>query len=323
MPLPPRLRRILRIAGVSLASLLAAFCVVPYLIPLPGPAPVGAEALAPAGGRFLTVDGTRTFVVEAGPKEGRAVVLIHGFGGSTFSFRKNVAPLAAAGFHVATFDLRGFGLSDKKWEADYSHPAQADFVVEVMKELGIARASFVGHSLGGNVVAHVAERHPEVVEKAVFVAPVFFAEKAPGDGRWLLRFPPARRWARILIRRKLAPPGSGRTLRTGFADPSLVTKDVIEGYAAPRRMKDWDLALLGMARDTSASVLTRPLGGIRFPVLIVWGDKDAWVPLARGEPRIKKELPGAEWFIVPDAGHLVLEERPEAVDARLVEFFRR
>lgn len=322
MPLPSRLRKFLRIAGISLAVLLGAFCVVPYLIPLPGDAPVAAEALAPPGGRFLTVAGTRTFVVEAGPKEGQAVVLVHGFGGSTFSYRKNVAPLGEAGFHVVTFDLPGSGLSDKTWEADYSHPVQADFVVAVMKELGIAKATVVGHSLGGNIVAHVAERHPEVVEKLVFVAPVFFEGKAPGAGRWILRFPPARRWAQIIVRRKLKPPGSGRTLRTAFGDPSLVTNDVIEGYAAPRRMKDWELALLGMARDTSRSVLARPLAEIRVPVLIVWGDRDAWVPIARGEP-LRKELPQAEWFVLPGAGHLVLEERSEAVNARLVEFLRR
>ncbi|MGE5346294.1 MAG: alpha/beta fold hydrolase, partial [Acidithiobacillales bacterium] len=251
MPFPPRLRRFLRIAGITFATLFAAFCVVPYLIPLPGGPPVAAEALAPPGGRFLTVGGTRTFLVEAGPKNGPAVVLVHGFGGSTFSFRKNVTPLAEAGFHVAAFDLPGSGLSDKRWDADYSHPAQADFVVAVMKELGIAKATLVAHSLGANIAAHVALRHPEAVQKLVFIAPVFFDRTAPGSGRWLLRFPPARRWARILVRRKLQPPGSGRTLRTGYGDPSLVTPDVIEGYAAPRRMKDWDLALLGMARDTS------------------------------------------------------------------------
>ena len=83
-------------------------------------------------------------------------------------------------------------------------------------------------------------------------------------------------------------------------------------------MKDWELALLGMARDTSKSVLARPLAEIRVPVLIVWGDRDAWVPIARSAP-LRNELPQAEWFVVPGAGHLVLEERPEAVDARLVE----
>ena len=321
MPLPPRLRKFLRIAGISLAVLIAAFCVVPYLIPLPGPAPVSAESLAPAGGRFLTIAGTRTFLVEAGPKDGPAVVLVHGFGGSTFSWRRNVGPIAAAGFHVVAFDLPGSGLSDKTWDADYSHQAQADFVVAAMKELGIARATLVGHSLGGNIVAHVAERHPEVVAKIVFVAPVFFEGKAPGAGRWLLRFPPVRRWAQIIVRRKLRPPGSGRTLRTGFGDPSLVTNEVIEGYAAPRRMKDWELALLGMARDAPKSALARPLAEIRVPVLIVWGDRDAWVPIARGEP-LRKELPQAEWFVVPGAGHLVLEERPGDFNARLIAFLR-
>lgn len=321
MPLPPRFRKLLRISGISLAALFAAFCVVPYLIPLPGDAPVAAEALAPPGGRFLTIAGTRTFLVEEGPKDGPAVVLVHGFGGSTFSWRKNVGPIATAGFHVVAFDLPGFGLSDKKWDADYSHPAAADFVVAAMTELEIRRAALVGHSLGGNIVAHVAERHPEVVERLVFVAPVFFEGKAPGAGRWLLRFPPVRRWAQIIVRRQLKPPGSGRTLRTGFGDPSLVTKEVIEGYAAPRRMKDWELALLGMARDTSKSVLARSLKEIRVPVLIVWGDRDTWVPIARGEP-LRKELPQAEWFVLPGAGHLVLEERPDDFVARLIEFLK-
>jgi len=322
MPVPPRLRRFLRIAGISLVALFAAFCVVPYLIPLPGEPPVAAEALAPPGGRFLTVAGTRTFLVEAGPKDGPAVVLVHGFGGSTFSYRKNVSPLGEAGFHVVAFDLPGSGLSEKRWDADYSHPAQADFIVAVLSELGIRRGAFVAHSLGANIAVHVLERHPEAVEKLVFVAPVFFEGKAPGTGRWLLRIPPVRRWAQIFLRRTLRPPGSGRTLRSAFGDPSLVTREVIEGYAAPRRMKGWELALLGMARDTPASALTRPLAEIRVPVLIVWGDHDKWVPMASGS-RLRNELPGAEWFVVPGAGHLVLEERPRAVDARIVEFLGR
>ncbi len=321
MPLPPRLRRFLRIAGISVAVLLAALCVVPYLIPLPGPAPVAAESLAPPGGRFLTIAGTRTFLVEEGPRDGPAVVLVHGFGGSTFSWRKNVTPLAEAGFHVVALDLPGFGLSDKRWDADYTHPAAADFVVAAMRELGIRRATLVGHSLGGNVVALLAERHPEAVEKIVFVAPVLFEGKAPGAGRWILRFPPARRWARIVVRWRLKPPGSGRTLRGAFGDPSLVTRDVIEGYAAPRRLPDWDLALLGMARDMSKNALARPLAEIRVPVLIVWGDRDAWVPLSRGG-RLRQELPGAGWFVVPGAGHLVLEERPGDVNSRLIRFLR-
>jgi pimeloyl-ACP methyl ester carboxylesterase len=319
--MPPRRRKLLRAAGATVLSLFVGLSVVPWLLPLPGPAPVAAESLAPPGGRFVTIAGTRTFLVEEGPAEGPAVVLVHGFGGSTFSWRKNVAPLAAAGFHVVAVDLPGFGLSDKRWEADYSHPAAADFVVAVMSRLGIRRATLVGHSMGGDVVAHVAERHPDAVERIVFVAPVFFEGKAPGGSATLLRYPPLRRWARIVVRWKLRPPGTGNTLRTAFADPSLVTPEVIEGYAAPRRLADWDLALLGMARDLSRSALPRPLSTLRVPVLIVWGDRDTWVPLSRGE-RLRKELPAAEWFVVEGAGHLVLEEKPAAVDERLIAFLR-
>jgi pimeloyl-ACP methyl ester carboxylesterase len=100
-----------------------------------------------------------------------------------------------------------------------------------------------------------------------------------------------------------------------------VTEEVIEGYAAPRRLKDWELALLGMARDSSKNALARPLAEIRVPVLIVWGDRDTWVPLARGE-RLRKELPRAGWLVVPGAGHLVLEERPADVDAALIAFLK-
>lgn len=315
----PRLRKFLRVTGISLALLVATLSAAPYLIPLPGPDPVTAESLAPPGGRFETVAGSRTFLVEEGPKDGPAVVLVHGFGGSSFSFRKNVAPLAASGLHVVTFDLPGFGLSDKRWDADYSHPAAADFVVAVMTRLGIPRATLVGHSMGGNVIAHVAERHPEAVERMVFVAPSLFEGKAPGAGAFLLRYPPLRRWARIVVRWKLRPPGSGNTLRTAFGDPALVTPEVVEGYAAPRRLADWDLALLGMARDLPRCGLTRPLSALRVPVLVVWGDRDTWVPLSRGG-KLRTELPGAEWFIVPGAGHLVLEEKPSEVDARLIGF---
>jgi alpha-beta hydrolase superfamily lysophospholipase len=59
----------------------------PYLIPLPAQPELAPEDVAPPGGRFVSADGVRTFVVEAGDERAPAVVLIHGFGGSTFSWR--------------------------------------------------------------------------------------------------------------------------------------------------------------------------------------------------------------------------------------------
>jgi pimeloyl-ACP methyl ester carboxylesterase len=109
-----------------------------------------------------------TFVQESGPTDGPAVVLVHGFGGSTFNWRYTLPALAEAGYRAVALDLMGFGLSDKSFDQDDSHAAQADFVADVMTALDIQRATLVGHSMGGNVIAHFALKYPERVEGLVF-----------------------------------------------------------------------------------------------------------------------------------------------------------
>ena len=113
--------------------------------------------------------GTRTFVEEAGPADGPAVVLIHGFGGSTFSWRYTLPALADAGYRTVAFDLKGFGLSDKTFAGDHSDPAQVEFAAQVMDKLSISHATLVGRSWDGNIVAHMTPEHPERVEKLVIV----------------------------------------------------------------------------------------------------------------------------------------------------------
>ncbi|MDP3766582.1 MAG: alpha/beta fold hydrolase, partial [Dehalococcoidia bacterium] len=77
---------------------------------------------AGAPGSFLEVDGLRMHYVEAG--EGDAVVLIHGIGASTFSFRYTIPELAQQ-FRVVALDLLGFGFSARPADGDYSLTAQA------------------------------------------------------------------------------------------------------------------------------------------------------------------------------------------------------
>ena len=69
---------------------------------------------------------------------------------------------------AVALDLKGFGLSDKSFDEDYSHPAQADFVADMMTALDIQSATLVGHSMGGNGLAHFALKYPERVEGLVF-----------------------------------------------------------------------------------------------------------------------------------------------------------
>ena len=153
-----------------LLGLLAFVLIGPYLIPLPAQPDRAPEDVAPADGRFVTVGGLRTFVQEAGPADWPPVLLIHGFGGSTFNWRLTLPALADAGYRAIALDLKGFGLADKSFDQDYSHAAQADFAVEAMTALGVERATLVGHSMGGSVIAHLALKYPERVDGLVFAA---------------------------------------------------------------------------------------------------------------------------------------------------------
>lgn len=302
----------------------------PYLIPLPAQPDLDPAELAPAAGRFVTVAGTRTFVEEAGPADGPAVVLVHGFGGLTYSWRYTLPVLAAAGYHALALDLRGFGLSDKRLADDFSHAAQADFVADVMTAAGLERAVLVGHSMGGSVIAHFAERHPERVRALVFVdgaVRVAGAGQARGGSvvgvpAWLgtlAGFPPFQRWGQLVLRTFVTRARMTDVQRSAYYRQELVTADVIEGYLKVQKIKDWELALLGVLRDSGRNELPQPLTTISAPALVIWGAHDPWIPLADGEA-LHAALPGSGWVVIPESGHLPMEEAPDAFNAALLDF---
>ncbi|MBP7692076.1 MAG: alpha/beta fold hydrolase [Anaerolineales bacterium] len=311
----------------GLLGLIGFSLVGPYVIPLPAQPDLDPAAVAPAGGRFLTAAGTRTFVEEAGPAAGPAVVLVHGFGGLTYTWRATLPALEAAGYHVLALDLRGFGLSDKRWADDFSHAAQADFVAAVMTAAGVERAVLVGHSLGGSVIAHFALRHPERVQALVFVdgavrAPAAGSGSVPGQPAWWRRvadFPPFQRWGQLALRTFVTRARMTEVQRSAYYRQDIVTEDVIEGYLKVQKLKDWDLALLGVMRDGGQNTLPQPLAALTVPALVVWGEHDAWIPLASGQA-LHAALPNSAWVVIPNSGHLPMEEAPAAFNAALLAY---
>lgn len=306
-----------------LAIVIVFVLVGPFVIPMPVQPDLSAQAVAPGSGRFITVDGVTTHVQDFGPRDGPAVVFIHGFGGSTFSWRETLPVMASAGYRAIALDLKGFGLSDKRFDEDFSHASQAEFVASLMDELGVAKASIAGHSMGVSVLAHFATIYPERVDNLVIVDGTINVE---GEGSnfdpvgWLIRFPPVRQWARFIIRWQLNEEQVAARLLTAYHDPGFVTPEIEAGYLAPQKIKDWELALLGIIRDSRENNLAlHPARFGDFPILILWGEDDTWVPLRRGNS-LAKSLPGAEFIIIPDSGHLPMEEQAELFNEHLLDF---
>lgn len=310
---------------------LLVLALIPFLLDVPAGADASAESLLATGAApnatVVTVEGRRTVVATAGRSSDPALVLIHGFGGSTFGWRHVMEPLAASGWYVVALDLPGFGLAEKGWGGAYDHASHARFVLAVMDQMQINQAVLAGHSMGGNVVSWVAALAPERIRAlalidAAIVSPTVTPSSAASTA---LSLPPLRRATRILIRSAFTEATFGELLSSAFAVKSAATPETIRGYAAASQLEDWDLALLGILRDAGANALPAPIeeivahSGAAIPTLILWGSEDSWVPISASES-LRDALPAATYVVLPGLGHVPFEEAPAAFTTALQEW---
>lgn len=243
---------------------------------------------------------------------GEPLVLVHGLGASVFTFRRNLERLAQS-FRVIAVDLVGFGGSSRA-ARDYSQEAHARRLIELMDALGIERAHLLGHSMGGAVVLRLAARWPERVLRLVLVAPASPDMMRAGAALTSLLRPFFPLFGLLYHSRRFRT----MTLRSGFHDPGQMTDEVLEGYWGPARVRGHLEALSRLMADRRRDPSV-DLRSVTVPTLILWGASDTWLRPEQGE-RLARELPDARLVVLPDAGHLLPEERPERFCA-LVEAF--
>lgn len=305
----PWLRGLLIALGVLLVILL----VGPFLVPVPPlEGTVPPEQLADPDSRFIEVNGITAHYKMAG--SGRpALILLHGFAASTFSWREVIGPLSEVGTVVA-FDRPGFGLTERpmpgEWEgrSPYAPEAQADLTVGLMDALGIERAVLVGNSAGGTVALLTALTYPERAEALVLVDPAIYVRgMTPVWLRPFLNTPQMRHLGPLLARR-IQDWGVDFAC-SAWHDPSKLTPEIWEGYAKPLRAENWDRALWEVTRASHPLGLERRLGEVRVPVLVVTGDDDRIVPTEQSI-RLAGEIPGAQLAVIPECGHIPQEECP-------------
>ena len=318
------MRCLLRAILILLGGLLLLVLVVPFLIPVPpleGTVPV--EQLADPDSRFADLNGVKVHYQVAG--EGRpALVLLHGFAASVFSWREVMGPLA--GSHtVVAFDRPGFGLTERplpgQWEgpSPYSPEAQVDLTLALMDTLGIDRAVLIGNSAGGAVAMLTALTHPERVQALILVDPAIYrgGMQLPGVVRWLLGSPQARRLGPLFVR---SIRNWGLEFgRSAWHDPSKITDEIWAGYTRPLQAENWDKGLYEVTLASRSLGLDKRLGELQMPVLVITGDDDQIVPTEQSI-RLAGELPNAELVVIPNCGHVPHEECPEPFLAAVNSF---
>lgn len=312
--------RALRRLSYAILALLFLVCVVPYLIPLGETrAEISPDDLMGEHGRFLDIDGVRIYIEEQNPESMQAtIVFIHGFGGSTFSWRKNAPFFAAQGYRVVSLDMKGFGLSYKDFASDYSHTSQAELLAEVLATLEVDQAYFVGHSMGTSVMLHFTHLYPESVLGLISVGGAVDLDGVPVFLSYLLRFGPLKRAGEVLLTRYVTRERVSQLLDSA-SYKDIVTAEVVDGYHSRLITDQWAESLLAMTRDMSRNTITFALEDLAFPTLILWGENDSWVERTSID-RWRDEIPSAEFHVIPETGHLLMEENPELFNDMVLAF---
>jgi pimeloyl-ACP methyl ester carboxylesterase len=178
----------------------------------------------------------------------------------------------------------------------------------------VQRGGFIGHSLGGGIVQRLALSRPELVERLVLVSAVSAAEP-PMRTVPAIMSPLVRPLQGILA----AAPGLMRRMNQNTVyDPAFITDEVWEGYARPYRLPGSAAALRKMLRDLRHDE-QEDVGAIHVPALLIWGEHDAVVKPEVGR-RLHEAIAGSRLEIVPDAGHLPLEEQPDLCNRLILDF---
>jgi len=263
--------------------------------------------------RFARIGDARIRYLDAGA--GTAVIFIHGLGASMYAWRKNLAPVIAAGYRVIALDLLGFGSSDKPARG-YTNAAYAQLVLALMDSLHLPDAVLVGHSMGGEIAAEVAISFPTRVRGLVLIGAAGLGTREPLLFR-VARWPVVGPLVLAFRGRALV----GRLLRSTYADPRKVTESDVDQYYAPVAEAAYGRALRGVLREFQFGGLEGRLDAIAAPTLVLWGEADRWIPIALGRA-LAAQLNRSAFLSVPHAGHSVQEEAPDEVNRLVMKFLK-
>jgi pimeloyl-ACP methyl ester carboxylesterase len=260
--------------------------------------------------RFVDVDGMSVHYRDEG--SGPPVLLVHGTGSNLYTWDAWAAALAPT-HRVVRLDLPAFGLTGPRPDGDYRLDTYVEFLDRFASKVGLEKFALAGNSLGGAIAWRFAAAHPSEVASLVLVDPGGYPRKAkrifvfrlgglPGIGPLLEHLDP-----RILVE---------RTSRQVYGDPARVDPESIE--------RSYELVLRPGNRQAFGAETSVPyedrtalLRTLNVPTLVMWGDKDALIPVSDAQ-RFGADIPGARVRIYDGLGHVPMEEDGPrtAADAR-------
>lgn len=262
---------------------------------------------AGATSQFLSLQGMEVhFRDEGNPLDTLPLVLLHGTSSSLHTYDGWVKALTPAR-RVIRMDLPAFGLTGPHPTRDYSMERYADFIRDFLDALNIQACILGGNSLGGNITWNFALKYPERAKKLILIDASGYPikpESVPIAFK-LANTPIANKLLTFITPRFMAE----ASVRNVYGDKTKVTDELVDRY--------FELTLREGNRQGLVDRMTMPIDysahlkipTIKQPTLLLWGEQDYLVPIESAY-RFQEDLPNDTLVIIPNLGHVPMEEDP-------------
>lgn len=325
---------ILRVVFSVLFDFLILIVVLPYLFPLSAqgmnsknrPFPESEFAMM-----YKTLIHYRCFSVKENSKGN--VLLIHGFSGSTFSWRKNFSALQDGGYNVLAIDMPAFGYSAKDDEANYTDSIKNDLIAEVIKRVTKSKPEFnlhanwhvVGHSMGAMTVASFATEYPELIASITLVDGSYtnFLGNKSNMKRFtssFLRLPFILQWSEVILQYGFYKEKRFKTLLSS-AYGTDADREAVQGYMNPFAIEGSASAILRMASKVGFAKIDDSVLQ-RFPMMLIWGTEDQWISIEAGKKFLTLH-PNCNSVFINGSGHCPMETHAREFNSSLLQFINR
>lgn len=263
--------------------------------------------------------------------EGKAVILVHGFGANSGHWRKNL-PVLGKNFRCYALDLIGFGGSGKpkpETEIDYTFKTWGQQVADFCREIVKDSAYLIGNSIGCIVIMQAAVDNPDLILgiAAINCSLRLLHERKRVDLPWYRNF------GATMMQRILENKTIGKFFFKQIAKPEVIKKILLQAYAKPEAVTDELVDLLFQpsqdlgAADVFLAFTAYSQGPLPedllpilpCPVILLWGTEDPWELISLGQELAK--FPTVEKFIpLTGLGHCPQDEAPEIVNPILQQW---
>lgn len=262
---------------------------------------------------------SKVFIQQSGREHPETLVLVHGLGDNGARDWDGIIAALADRFHIVTFDLPGFGRSERK-NSDYSPESYARFLHWVVTHYTGGHVTLIAHSMGGAISLYYAAQHPEVVQRLILFdaagvlhrgALLRFMTSVPEDGpsnTAVMRRSAAQvnEWISMAIVK-------GEALSSQFG--GLIDESRVRNFL----VKDTPTTIAGAA--LVATDFSTVIPKVTTPVFMIWGERDRVAPLRTGQV-LERQLPSSQLTTIADAAHVPMRETPQRALALVEEFLR-